>query len=337
MFSNEYRLNVNPGIDIPSHPLPLDEFDFGVDLEVAIQEMWKLDENKLNPTVDYQINPDVNTSGKLFQEMTETEMALKKRPTFAKFVALLDNYETRRGKGSFKTKELIAMLETNTAEEVQRFLENQLLLETQTKGEEDEIDAFLSAIMETQPMQYCHRYLLEKRATRVTIPDDAEGFKKVLEHIWFGFHDRTKNTTKDAGEFEHVFVGERDNNGKVGGMHNWIQIYLQEKYKKVVDGIKYNNLDHLENIHFSDDCSMQLESNWKSVEEPECSVLLGTSPEFEMALYTTYFLLKNGSDLVLDKCGLNIINYKRSVITKDGKTDIYVATTYPTIKEIIVV
>ena len=71
-------------------------------------------------------------------------------------------------------------------------------------------------------MKYCHAYLAHHRK----VPRDEAGFKQWLHAEWFGLYRR--ESRNDSSGFEHVFVGE-ERDGKVMGMHNWLQIYLEER------------------------------------------------------------------------------------------------------------
>lgn len=48
----------------------------------------------------------------------------------------------------------------------------------------------------------------------------------MMHELWFGLYRRS--TTDDSSGFEHVFLGEIKD-GEVSGMHNWVQLYEQEK------------------------------------------------------------------------------------------------------------
>ena len=50
--------------------------------------------------------------------------------------------------------------------------------------------------------------------------------QNVVYDCWFAPYRRVKNN--DSSGFEHVFVGE-EKNGKITGLHNWIQYYIEEK------------------------------------------------------------------------------------------------------------
>ena len=56
--------------------------------------------------------------------------------------------------------------------------------------------------------------------------------KLLLEDIWFTLYPRSKNYSNpiDSSDFEHVFLGEaKKKSREVGGMHNWIHVYMLEK------------------------------------------------------------------------------------------------------------
>jgi len=85
------------------------------------------------------------------------------------------------------------------------------------------------------------------------------------------------------------------------GFHNWIQFYLQEKAKNVdYKGFMASDKNpHLLTIQFS----------WKGDIKPKGSTFIGTSPEFEIALYTVMHLMGHDAykiafdgDPVIIKC-----------------------------------
>ena len=118
----------------------------------------------------------------------------------------------------------------------------------------------------------------------------------------------------DSSGFEHVFVGEVKN-GEVSGLHNWIQLAMQEKMGELdfrgyikPKGRDQSNSD-------SDDHLLSIQFRWKGVEKFVGTSFIGTSPEFEMALYTMCFLVgeeENSVDLNTggDTFGLTIKCYR---------------------------
>lgn len=209
-----------------------------------------------------------------------------RRPTYKAFIGLLDNYSAETG-----------------------------VEEVVTNEERAEVKQFLKAVMETKPLQYCHKYLCAKQSD---IPSDRAGFVQLLHKIWFELYRREES--RDSSGFEHVFVGEikvgslitdmefvcapccavhsnvatsllvARQNGKVSGFHNWIRFYLEEKagnvdYRGYIkprgsNEARTNNDDQLLTIQFT----------WNGVEKSVGSSFIGVSPEFEFALYTLCFL-----------------------------------------------
>jgi hypothetical protein len=167
-------------------------------IEKVVQHLWDLDVNRLDPHEDYQL--DVQSGKKPYQKYDGATDPLFKyvdtralrRPTYQAFVALLDNYSK----------------ETGTAETV-------------TDAERREVWAFLKAIMQTGPMQFCHKYCRANKPDDV--PEDQEGFVKLLHKIWFELYHRSRGGRADSSGFEHVFVGEVKD-GKVSGFHNWVML-----------------------------------------------------------------------------------------------------------------
>eukprot|EP00057_Strongylocentrotus_purpuratus_P032820 XP_788965.1 PREDICTED: poly(U)-specific endoribonuclease-A [Strongylocentrotus purpuratus] len=244
------------------------------ELSEICNKLWNLDENRLEPDKDYKMNlqryTHYHNKGEVDQAKDPlftfvTEEALQK-PTFKAFVALLDNYAT----------------ETGVAEEVtaQEIKENQM---------------FIDRIMETEVMRYAHKQLSEKGK----VPPDVRGFKHSLYDLWFKLYRRTRGMERgeaDSSGFEHVFVGETKGGTDVIGFHNWIQFYLQEK-RGHVDYKGWIPPRTRGKKRVADNTSqlVTLQFKWKDTVKPLGSSFIGTSPEFEIALYTIlYHLGKNG-------------------------------------------
>jgi hypothetical protein len=155
--------------------------NINVDLATAMSTLWSLDSNRLMPGRDYQL--DIQGYTKFHSEQdraheplfAHVDNAVLSRPTYATFVALLDNYEAETGKA-----------------------------ERTTSYEKREQESFLDAIMQTAPMQFCHRYL----AKTGNAPNSTEAFKDKLETMWFRLYKSTSGKPADSSGFEHVFVGK---------------------------------------------------------------------------------------------------------------------------------
>lgn len=248
-----------------------EEIDYDrMSIQDAVQHLWEIDDNRLEPNNDYRIN--VGRGKKPFWKEDAARDPLFEyvdpdcfeRPTYAAFVALLDNYAS----------------ETGVAESV-------------THQERQEVATFLKVVMQTKPMQFCHRYCRAQNPTH--IPRDPKEFSEFLHKIWFQLYRR--ETRNDSSGFEHVFVGEVKD-GDVTGFHNWIQFFLEEQrgaldYRGYIKPRSSGNAQADENDHL-----LSLQFSWKGVEKFVSSSFIGVSPEFEFALYTMCFLVGEEENMV---------------------------------------
>jgi len=248
-----YTLNVKP-------------FDMKADISKATQHLWDLDVNRATANRDYKIS--VQGGKKPYQKQDEAADPLFnyvdtgllfRRPTYRSFIALLDNYSAQTG-----------------------------VSEKVTAHERQENWAFINAIMQTGPMQFCHQYCRANKPREV--PADVGEFKKLLNRLWFDLYYRERGGRPDSSGFEHVFVGEiRDD--KVSGFHNWIRFYMEEK-KGNVDYKGYIKPRSRNNARTNgDDNILTLQFTWNGYEKFVGTSFIGVSPEFEMALYTMCFLV----------------------------------------------
>jgi poly(U)-specific endoribonuclease len=238
----------------------LDHFD------QAASKLWLLDVNRMRPGRDYELNLQHATSfgskrdqakEPLFKHFNQSFFA--HRPTFRAFLNLLDNYE----------------METGVEENV-------------TAVELKENNDFLELIMVTPVMQYCYRYCREYGH----VGSSKSEWKRLLNELWFKLYRR--GAKNDSSGFEHVFVGEIDaRKHQIIGMHNWLQLYMQEKlgnldYTGYIPGPGPRHLNQPHN----EDHVVQIQFSWKNgaARKPMGTSFIGSSPEFEMALFTLAFL-----------------------------------------------
>lgn len=266
LMSNPYELQV----EVPES-ISVEEIGLEASIEQAIQQLWDLDANRLIPGEDYEIN--VQDGKKPYYKedfaedplFTSVDNSALRRPTYKAFIALLDNYSAEVG-------------------------EDEEVLDE----EREEIDNFLHAILQTAPMQFCHKYLA---ANKDDIPSDRSEFKALLHNIWFELYHRSHGGRADSSGFEHVFVGEIKND-KVSGFHNWIRYFIEER-KGSLDYrgyIKPRSNDDAETD--GDDFILTLQFTWNDVLKNVGTMFIGVSPEFEMAMYTLCFLMGNEENIV---------------------------------------
>lgn len=232
------------------------------DLSKACNKLWELDFNRLVPGKDYEI--DCGEGKKPWQEGDMAQNSLFswvsedvfRRPTYARFCDLLDNYNP-----------------------------NQRSSEVVTSEEKHEEMAFVEEISRTAPIKYLHKYLVAKGL----VPYHYEGFKKKMKSLWFELFDRSGTYDCSSG-FEHVFVGEvkQRQTKEVSGFHNWIAFYLEEA-KGRIDYRGYIFPRRRGQIPASETQLLTIQFTWSGVLKSLSSTLIGVSPEFEIALYTLCF------------------------------------------------
>ncbi|XAR70580.1 hypothetical protein NMG60_11027481 [Bertholletia excelsa] len=258
----------------PTEQKYCDEVDHGVNLEpsgeeldnftAACNKLWELDLNRLVPGKDYEI--DCGQGKKAYREEDMAEGSLFswvsedvfRRPTFARFCSLLDNYNPHEG---YK--------ENVTSQELQ------------------EQEAFIEEISRTAPIKYLHRLLSSKGIVSGSYQD----FKRIMSSLWFDLYGRG-GAYRSSSAFEHVFVGEIKNQEEqeVSGFHNWLQFYLEEA-KGRVDYQGYIFPRRRGQIPDSDTQLLTIQFKWNGVLKSVSSTLVGVSPEFEIALYTLCFYM----------------------------------------------
>lgn len=261
-------------------------------LNDAAQQLWNYDANRLVMNDDLQLN--VQNGKKPYHKedaatdplFTHVDPQVLQRSTYAAFSRLLDNYHSETGRA-----------------------------EQTTALERDEVEQFLSIIMETAPMQFCYQYC---RAHDVIDNHGNSGgsindFKELLYTIWFEPYSRDGNE-RDSSGFEHVFIGEIQDNA-ISGFHNWIQFYHQEQkgnidYRGYIKPRGKQASSHCSDG--SDDHLLTLQFAWKNhdqntyVEKFVGTMFIGVSPEFEMALYTMCFLFGQEENILTLDTGVDI-------------------------------
>ncbi|CAB9498579.1 specific endoribonuclease-B [Seminavis robusta] len=254
----------------------------GMSLTDAAQHLWELDANRLEPNEHYAINVQKGKKPYWKEDsapdplFTSVDKSVWQRKTYKTFVALLDNYTAEVGKE-----------------------------ETLSNAERQEINEFLSAIMQTAPMQFCHRYCRAKKPSDV--PESLSGFRNLLFKIWFELYRRSRGGRLDSSGFEHVFVGEVKD-GDVSGFHNWIQFYLEEKRGKVDYRGYIKPKSRGDANADGNDHVLTLQFAWGGVEKFVGTCFIGTSPEFEIALYTMCFLVGEENNIIQLNTGTDVFD-----------------------------
>jgi poly(U)-specific endoribonuclease len=261
------------------------------DITKAADRLWDLDTNRL--VIDHDIILDIQgekspgnhrdvAKDPLFKFVDPRQLA---RPTFKAFISLLDNYAAQQGQA-----------------------------ETYTAEEEAEMDLFMNLICDTAVMKYTHAWLHRNGK----VPADMEEFKSLVRKSWFELYRRKR--PNDSSGFEHVFLGEREGE-KVTGLHNWIQMYIEEKQ----GNFDYKGKIRPRRRHAETDQFITIQFEWMGQEKFISSSLIGTSPEFEFALLSMCFF--NGVEKTRVDCGPHKIQVTAYQMKQKHHT--YVGTAFP--------
>ncbi|XP_072342976.1 uridylate-specific endoribonuclease A isoform X1 [Scyliorhinus torazame] len=265
---------------------------------IISEQLYSLDTNKATEN-DIHLNlqnfiPNSQTGAKIDQAQQRlfayvNEEVLFSKPTFAAFVALLNNYNRMTGIS-------------------EKFTMEQL-------GEQD---VFISEVMKTPVMDKLYRILLSKKMYNSMVE-----FEEDLKKMWFGLYSRASNVLDSSG-FEHVFSGEVKR-GKVSGFHSWIHFYLAEKNGELnYYSYSYNGPW----INYPDVLAMQF--NWNGYFKQVGSEFIGSSPEFDFAIFTLCFIAKPDSPCTV-RLGGNTMKIQTYTWTKStyGNGKKYVASAFP--------
>ncbi|XP_068626494.1 endoribonuclease CG2145-like [Battus philenor] len=252
------------------------------------------------------LRKDINNAAKYltinYQEKTSSQSNEDKAPqplltvapdvwnitTIEKFLPLLDNYER-----------------------------DTLVNEYVTPQERTEENAFMDAIMSTTVIRHLMNFLKDKGY----VTPDPRQQRDYLKQLWFGLYSRGKGKISSSG-FEHIFLSELKT-GEVIGLHNWIYFAKEESANRI------NYLGYLKYLQLNDKgVVLKLHFNQQGINKPVNTMFIGTSPEFEIALYTVCFVTRQGDD-----CQLKLGNKDVNIITHNFRyrSKNFIGSAYPQI------
>uniref|UniRef100_A0A5K4F7F7 Uridylate-specific endoribonuclease n=1 Tax=Schistosoma mansoni TaxID=6183 RepID=A0A5K4F7F7_SCHMA len=245
--------------------------DINEELSEFYTKLYKADENAVLSGKDYKLNLQeylnyskklVDLSSKPLFEYVNDDI-FRNRPTFSKFIALLDNYNPQVG-----------------------------VTEVVTVEQNREEDDFINELLKTKIMNMTYDFLVKKQKISGKMGD----FGRFLKDLWFKRYKR--RSPGDSSAFEHVFVGEHKNSIMLG-LHNWIQFYLKEKKNEInYYGWKKSSCDdRLLSLTYIDE---------NKYEKPIGGFFVGSSPEFDIAVYTVAFALYPTSAFDVNIAGCKI-------------------------------
>ncbi|XP_066285034.1 uridylate-specific endoribonuclease-like [Branchiostoma lanceolatum] len=185
-----------------------------------------------------------------------------------------------------------------------------------TEKEENDARAFLNRCLDTKVMQEAHSFLVKEGR----VPESRNGFKGMLYDMWFTPYTRTHSdgVQRPSTAFEHTFVGETRCSHMMG-LHNWLCFYEEAD----VDNIQVSSCRHYD---CEDRIILTIDFEWQDDGQTRDSFFVGTSPEFELALYTVCFLAGDGAETQAVLGG-------KAVSIATCKLDGYLGSCYPIMQE----
>ncbi|PHE53614.1 hypothetical protein [Bacillus pseudomycoides] len=98
------------------------------------------------------------------------------------------------------------------------------LREDNTVEEQEEVDALLKHAIQSEPMKICRTFVESRKGTNLS----NEQWYTYLHNIWFLQFDSGSGISLSG--FEHVFIGEKKNEGSsLNGYHFWYKYYLEDQ------------------------------------------------------------------------------------------------------------
>ncbi|CAI9553987.1 unnamed protein product, partial [Staurois parvus] len=266
-----------------------------------VEQLYSADVNKavssdITLNLQYLASSSQTSSGtdfasqKLFSYVNEAKLFA--RPTYSRYIALLDNYEKITG----------------TAETV-------------PSGEVTEQNAFIDEVFKTSIFSLLSNFLVSKGY----YTSSTTSFKDDLKLMWFGLYTRTKGPLDSSG-FEHIFHGEIHKR-KISGFHSWVQLYLLEKAGEI------NYLSYSTNgpwTNYPDVYSFQFK--WSTYLKSLGSFFVGSSPEFDIAMYTLCYVTRANKRCIIRFNGHSVkIQTYTWANSSYGNGKRYVASSYPAV------
>ncbi|XP_069828358.1 uridylate-specific endoribonuclease D-like [Dendropsophus ebraccatus] len=193
-------------------------------------------------------------------------------------------------------------------------------VESVTNEEIQEQNAFIDGIFQTTVIKKLSSFLISKGYYT-----SVENFKNDLREMWFGLYTRAKGCLDSSG-FEHVFHGEI-HKGKISGFHSWVQLYLLEKVGQI------NYLSYSSDgpwTSYPDVFAIQFK--WSNYLKSVGSFFIGSSPEFDIAMYTLCYVTRPNR-LCTVKMGGNTLKIQTYSWDNSsyGNAKKYLASSYPNI------
>ncbi|CAG7836819.1 unnamed protein product [Allacma fusca] len=181
---------------------------------------------------------------------------------------------------------------------------------------------FQSSLLDTRSMKAVANFLIHKKFISKEIV-----FPRKFQTMWFDTYKRSsKAAPYSSSGFEHVFLGEIEPKKETIGFHNWFYLMNEQNERT------FNYHGHFNYLELNKKASViSINFDWKDHCKTRSSMFIGTSPEFEFALYTLCWFTRPGQlcPVVLGGKAMSIQTY---VHTNQYGTQ-FVAAAYPVLSD----
>ncbi|XP_011156530.2 poly(U)-specific endoribonuclease homolog [Solenopsis invicta] len=182
--------------------------------------------------------------------------------------------------------------------------------ENVTPDERKEETELLDKFLETDVFKTAMKFLVDKGF----IPNDEYEFKDTLKRIWFSQFQRVEGEPSSSG-FEAVFLAEKLDSYMIGPQ-SWIYFAKQEAQKNL------NYRGYLKDVKLADKgeaIKIRTAFNVPDTKHAVTTLLVGLSPELEMALYTVCFYLRPNDVCPISLGGkdVNLVSTRFNYFGKD--------------------
>ncbi|XP_044165450.1 uncharacterized protein LOC114973885 [Acropora millepora] len=287
------------------------------------QDMWNRAGNNLKIPSELGV---ASTGGvvPLFQVKPPGGTAKIGRPVFVKIKALLDTYFNNPSATSNVQKDCL-VTSTFHYKKLKITLSSSVLVPTLGQWHECcfDINDFLHGNDLLLLMLYFfltvhfHNGIVDKSKK-------LDDFKGTLQQAWFGTYTK-KGSGKAHSGFEHVFLGDLAKKD-FKGFHNWYQFHLEQMAGQVLNPT-YAAFQGSTQPAFISGLSFTWRTATKKAKAGS-SMFVGTSPAFDLALFTVCFIALQGKP-----CSCNIGRSRITIQTFAAKASptspALIATAYP--------
>ncbi|KRZ19802.1 Elongation factor Ts, mitochondrial [Trichinella pseudospiralis] len=154
--------------------------------------------------------------------------------------------------------------------------------EDETAEKMQKIEAFLDEVMKSNVIKLLVNHF---KLAGFQEADTIDEFRKWIKKKWFTtYARRNEEGINDSSLFEHFFFGETvEDEEKVLGLHYWLRYVLLESEGQITYlGYKMKEAESYATVAYK----------WNGYRKDSGTMLLRTTPEFEIALFSIGYLLK---------------------------------------------